>query len=99
MEKKLDTNSIWRLLNFDKGDIFIYLISGTLLVYIWKKSNISVAYLLPFIIFVGFIYLRQDYYHKINLESEHLIEKIKINILKDGYPQISKNNFLERLRI
>jgi len=94
MEKKLDSNSIWKLLHFDKGDVFIYLIAGTVLVYIWKTSNISSAYLLPFIIFIGFIYLRQDYYHQINLELDHLIEQIKINILKDRYPQISKNNEL-----
>ncbi len=94
MERKLDPNSIWRLLNFDKGDVFIYLIAGTILVYVWKTSNISSAYLLPFIIFLGFVYLRQDYFHKINLESEHLIEKIKQNILKSNYPQISKNNEL-----
>lgn len=94
MEKKLDPNSIWRLLNFDKGDIFIYLIAGTVLVYVWTVSKISSALLLPFIIFVSFVYLRQDYYHKINLESEHLIEKIKQTILKYNYPQISKNNEL-----
>jgi len=94
MQKKLDPNSIWGLLNFDKGDILVYLITGTVLVYIWKISNISAAYLLPFIIFIGFMYLRQDYYHKVNLESEHLIEKIRINILKDAYPHISKNSEL-----
>jgi hypothetical protein len=94
MEKKLDTNSIWRLLRFDKGDIFIYLVFGIILIYVWKISNISAAFILPFIIFIGFMYLRQDYYHRVNLESEHLIEKIKINILKDSYPQISNNSEL-----
>jgi hypothetical protein len=94
MEKRLSSNYIWELLNFDKGDIFAYLIAGTILVYVWKISNISAAYLLPFIIFIGIMYLKQDYYHKINLESEHLIEKIRINILKDDYPNISKNSEL-----
>ena len=93
-DKKLDKNSIWRLLKFDKKDIFVYLVAGVVLVYVWKISEISAAYLLPFIIFGIFVYLRQDYYHKINLETEHLIEKIKKTILKDGYPQISKNNEL-----
>jgi hypothetical protein len=94
MEKKLNQNSIWRLLKFDKGDIFIYLIVGVVLVYIWKVSDISSALLLPFIIFLIFVYLRQDYYHKINLESQHLVEKIKINILNGRYPEILKNNEL-----
>ena len=94
MENKifLDKNSIWRLLKFDKGDIFAYLIFGTVLIYIWTISNIKSMYLLPFIIFIGFLYLRQDYYHKIDIQSDHILEDIKIKVLGNKYPNISKND-------
>jgi len=83
---------MWKLLVFDRNDIFVYLIFGIGLIYIWKISNISSAYLLPFIIFIGFLYLRQDYYHKIHIEIDHKLEEIKKNILNNKYPFISSNS-------
>lgn len=85
-------NNIWQLLIFDKGDIFTYLIVGIVLIYIWKTSNIKSMYLLPFIIFIGFMYFRQDYHHKINLNLDHKIEEIKKKLLKGKYPHIASNN-------
>jgi len=82
---------MWKLLVFNRSDIFIYLLFGIGLIYIWKISNISSAYLLPFIIFIGFIYLRQDYFHKINIETNYKLEEIKKNILNNKYPFISSN--------
>lgn len=87
-------SGIWKLLNFDKGDIFIYLIFGVGLVYIWKTSNISSMYIIPFLLLGLFIYLRQDYLHRTNLEIDHKLQDIKINLLKNKYLNISKDSNL-----
>ena len=90
---KNDT-SIWRLLNFDKGDIFSYLIFGVAVTYIWKTSNISSIYILPFILLCIFIYLRQDYFHRTNLLIDHKIEQIKNDLLNNKYPNLMTDNDL-----
>ena len=68
---------IWNLLQFDKGDIFFYLISGIILMYIWKESNISINYWFPFVLLCIIIYLRQDWLHRIDLEQDHKLRDIK----------------------
>lgn len=99
----VENNNIWKLLIFDKGDVFTYLIFGIILIYIWKISSIGSMWLLPFIIFIGFIYFRQDYYHKINVQLEHKMDEIKTNLLNKKYLNLAKNNkmliFLDSIQI
>jgi hypothetical protein len=82
----------WKLLKFDKGDIMFYLIFGVILIYIWQRSNISINYYFPFIILCIVIYLRQDYYHNIDLKIDHKLVDIKNIILKDNNYKNIENN-------
>lgn len=82
----------WKLLKFDKGDIMFYLIFGVILIYIWQRSNISINYYFPFIILCIVIYLRQDYYHNINLKVDHKLTDIRNTILKDTKYNSIENN-------
>jgi hypothetical protein len=70
---------------FNKNDIFIYLIIGISLIYIWKTLNISLNYLFPFLIFIGIIYIREN--KKIKKE-----EKNEINIFLESIKQYELYN-------
>ena len=100
MEKDI---GIWKILNFDKGDIFTYLVFGVGIVYVWKISDISSMYILPIVLLGIFIYLRQDYLHRINIELDHKLNEIKLNLLQNKYLNMSKDNkmlmFLDSIAI
>jgi len=80
------------LLNFNKNDIFYYLITGTILFYISYISDISVKYVIPLIIFLLIIYFRQT----IKLDKEKFIDNILIDIknkiLKNDYKYLNDDN-------
>jgi hypothetical protein len=89
-----DRDIKWTLLKFDKGDVFFYLITGVILLYIWKISNISINLIFPFIILCIIIYFRQDYLHIIDLKIDHKLEEIKNTILKENYTYLENNSEL-----
>ena len=87
-----DTTYLHKILSFDKGDIFYYIIIGTFLFYIWFESQISINYLLPFIILLMIIYYRQDYLHNIDLTIDHKLKKIVNNLLQNNYKYLQNHS-------
>lgn len=99
----MNNTNIWNLLQFDKGDIFFYLVSGVILMYIWKDSNISINYWFPFVLLCIIIYLRQDWLHRIDLQQDHKLKDIKNQILANKYNMIEEKleilYFLDSIKI
>jgi hypothetical protein len=84
-------SNLWKILSFDKNDIFLYIIFSTVIIYIWKISNISINYLFPFIILCMIIYLKQLYLYEIDIYNEskllhikNFISKLQLNELVDN---------------
>ena len=98
-----DTSYIQQILSFDKGDIFFYIIIGTILFYIWFESQISINYLLPFIILLMIMLYRQDYLHNVDLTIDHKLKDINEHILNNDYIYLQNNSeilyFLEEIMI
>ena len=98
-----DTSYIQQILSFDKGDIFFYIIIGTILFYIWFESQISINYLMPFLILLMIILYRQNYLHNVNLSIDHKIREINDYILNNEYRYLQNNSeilyFLENIKI
>lgn len=97
-------SSYWmNLINIDNKNIIHYLIVGVVIVYIWFLSDISVKYIIPFIILVAYIILKQDFiYNKEKLIADKLLS-IENNILKNKYEVLNKDKkmilFLEEIKI
>ena len=99
-----NTLYLQQILSFDKGDIFFYIITGTILFYIWFESQISINYLIPFIILLMIIFYRQDYLHNENIIIDHKLKDINEHILYflediKIYNKYNSNNFNDLLDI
>jgi len=87
----INNNNIFEFLKFDKVNILFYLIVGVILIYIWKRSNISINYFFPFIILLMIVYIRQLYLYKNKINASNNLEKIKNKILKENYNNLKNN--------
>ena len=87
-----NTSYLQQILSFNKGDIFFYIITGTILFYIWFESQISINYLIPFIILLMIIFYRQDYLNNVNITIDHKLKDINEHILNNEYKYLQNNS-------
>lgn len=99
----IDKTYLQQILKFNKEDIYFYIIFGTIIFYIFHIYQISINYLLPFIIFCFIIYYRQDYLQNTNLQDNNKLKEINNNILHNNFLYLQNNQsilyFLDDIKI